>query len=114
MKVQVRGTDGLALQPLSEEIQIVGTEVFTEWQYVVHARQGGKQTIWVSVNALLGSVAGSTDSIISLPVLYKQVDVDVGVLERSTQFVTTNWKWLVGTALGLSGAIVAWIGLLTP
>ena len=114
MKVQVRGTDGLVLQPLSEEIQIVGTEVFSEWQYVVEARQGGRQTIWVSVNALLGGVGGSTDSIISLPVLHKQVDVDVGALERSRQFVTTHWKWLIGTALGLSGAIVAWIGLLTP
>ncbi|MEL7156173.1 MAG: hypothetical protein AAFN30_06185 [Actinomycetota bacterium] len=112
MRVQARATDGLDLRALSEETQIVGTTSFSEWQFVVGARQGGKEVIWVSVSALLGNGGDATDSVISLPVLHQQVVVNVGAMQRSTHFVAAHWKWMIGTALAFSGAVVAWIRVL--
>ena len=113
MKVVCTSTDGLAVHPLSEEIQVVASQRFTEWHFSVDAHRHGKEMVWVSASALLGDLNDGISSVISLPVLHQAVDVAVSPLERSAAFARDNWKWVVGTAIGISSAVVAWIGLLS-
>jgi hypothetical protein len=44
-------------------------------------------------------------------VLERDIRIHVDVVYGTRRFVTGNWQWLVGTAVGLGGGIAAWIAL---
>ncbi|MEM9891858.1 MAG: hypothetical protein AAF962_13415 [Actinomycetota bacterium] len=112
MKVRASTSDGLRLTSLSEETQPVSSQRPTDWTFAVEATEHGRQYIWVSISATLPGQGPTGGSTLSLPVLHRTIEVAIGPGARIRGFVTDNWQWLIGTAVALSGAVLAWLSLL--
>jgi hypothetical protein len=109
MGVSLQGA-GFDVRAFSDEEQVVTDSDATTWEYEVVARKRGPQTLVLSVGLRI-PVAGEPDRRRSVPVLERRIEVQVTRLELVGAFAKNNWQWIVGTVVGLGGAITAWIKL---
>jgi hypothetical protein len=78
------------------------------WEFDVTPLRSGQRQITLSVAMRIeaeGIVAGRR----GVSVLEKQIDVQVNIGYATRSFVSSNWQWLVPTALALAGTIAAWL-----
>ncbi len=110
MAVELRG-DGFrvtALNPTENSEQLLRPTA--RWAFDVLPERSGARKLQVSV-ALRVPLPGRGDERISVPVLERQVVVEVDARYVSEQFLRRNWQWLFATGAGLAGAITAWMTL---
>ena len=80
------------------------------WEFDVLPKRSGTQRLQLSV-AMRIPLPDRPDERVSAPVLERDIRVTVDPYYSGQQFVAKNWQWLVGAAVGLGGAIGAWLKL---
>jgi hypothetical protein len=107
MGVELRGSsfDIIAFSPPEQLIAPLA-----RWEFDVTPVRAGLQTLTLCVNLRIDSPV-TPGGRIAVPVLERDIRIRVDVGYRTRRFVTNNWQWLIATALGLGGALTAWIAL---
>jgi hypothetical protein len=107
MGVELRGSSFM-IEALSPVEQLVVP--LARWEFDVTPLRSGRQTLTLCVTIRIDSphVSGGQ---IAVPVFERDIRIKVDVVYGTRRFVTNNWQWLVGTAVGLGGGIAAWITL---
>jgi hypothetical protein len=95
MEAQLEGAPGFEVTPLTPVRQPVSRAAPTEWRWNVRANEAGRQTLHLTLNAIV-TVDGERFPR-SLNVLNREIEVDITALQRAGMFVEANWQWLAGT-----------------
>jgi hypothetical protein len=102
MEAELEGAPAFEVTPLTPIRQPVSRAAPTEWRWNVTANQTGKQTLHLTINAIV-TVDGERFPR-SLNVLDRDIEVEITALQRATLFVERNWQWLAGTLILPFGA----------
>jgi hypothetical protein len=94
------------LTPMATDEQLVYPTA--RWEFDVRPLHAGERQLFLSV-ALRIPIPERDYEPISEPVMERRIKVQVDMMYGSRQFIRKNWQWLAGTAVGLGGAITAWI-----
>ncbi len=110
MGVELRG-EAFEVTPFSPSEQLVAPTA--RWEFDIRPQRAGRQTLTLCVCLRVdrASSAATTLGRIAVPVLERTIRIRVDVGYGVRQFVAANWQWLIGTVLGLGGALAAWIAL---
>jgi len=106
MQVELVG-DGFAIVPLSQPGQLIVPTA--RWEFLVTPLRSGAQslavvgTCWITVDGAERAVA--------VPAFERMITVDVDFAYGVRKAFAANWQWIIGTVVGLGGAIAAWIAL---
>jgi hypothetical protein len=95
MEAQLEGAPGFEVTPLTPVRQPVSRAAPTEWRWTVRANEAGRQTLHLTINAIV-TVDGERFPR-SLNVLNREIEVDITASQRAGMFVEANWQWLAGT-----------------
>jgi hypothetical protein len=95
MEVRLEGAPAFEVVPLTPPRQPVSRAAPTEWRWNVTANETGKQTLHLTINAIV-TVDGERFPR-SLNVLDRDIEVDITAMQRLGMFVGNNWQWLAGT-----------------
>jgi hypothetical protein len=108
MGVELKGSsfDIIAFSPPEQLIAPLA-----RWEFDVTPVRAGLQTLTLCVNLRIDSPV-TPGGRIAVPVLERDILIRVDVGYGTRRFVTNNWQWLIATALGLGGALAAWIALI--
>jgi hypothetical protein len=79
------------------------------WEFEVTPVRTGAQTLTLKGTSLV--TIGGIERTIAVPSFDREITVDVDVVYGLRRFIRANWQWIVGTIVGLGGAIAAWIAL---
>jgi hypothetical protein len=96
MEVQLEGS-AFTVSALTPARQPVSRSSPTEWRWDVKANQTGRQTLHLTINAIV-TVDGERFAR-SLRVLNRDIVVEITPLQRAGRFITGNWQWLAGTVI---------------
>ncbi len=107
MGVELRGSS-FEIVGYSPPEQLVADQA--RWEFDVTPVRSGSQTLTLCVSLRIDSPFAPGGRI-AVPVLERDIRIHVDVVYGTRRFVTGNWQWLVGTAVGLGGGIAAWIAL---
>lgn len=105
MGVELKGIS-FEITPLSPAEQLVAP--LARWEFDVTPRQSGLQTLTLCITLRIESPVTPKGSI-AVPVLERQIRIRVDLGYGTRRFFAANWQWLIATALGLGGALAAWI-----
>ena len=108
MTVELVG-DAFEIRPLSPPTQPVAPTA--HWEFEVTPRRSGHRVLTLTATAVV-SIDG-TERTVAVPAFDRDIDVTVDFGYGTAQFLRGNWQWLVGTLVGLGGALAAWIALFT-
>jgi hypothetical protein len=109
MAVKLTGGTGFSIERLTPtEEQLVAPTA--RWEFDVVPVRAGEQELHLSATMRI-PLPGRDDERITVPVIERKIKVQVDLVYSSRRFVGKNWQWLAGTAIGLGGAIAAWIEL---
>jgi hypothetical protein len=104
MGVSLSG-DSFDIAPLTPDEQVVaGVAV---WEFDVIPRRSGSQVLTLCVTLRI-EIPQRPEGRMAIPVLDREITVQVNVVFGLRQFVGRNWQWLVATVIGLGGAVVGW------
>jgi hypothetical protein len=106
MVVELVG-DAFAITALSPAAQVLTP--IARWEFEVTPLRSGKQRLTLKGTSLV-TVDGVERSI-GVPAFDRDIKVVVDVGYGLRGFLAANWQWIVGTVVGLGGAIAAWIAL---
>jgi hypothetical protein len=107
MGVELRGSS-FEITGYSPLEQLVAP--LARWEFDVTPVRAGNQTLTLCVSLRINSpFAGGGQ--IAVPVLERKIRIRVDVSYGTRRFVMSNWQWLIATALGLGGAVAAWVAL---
>jgi hypothetical protein len=106
MVVELVG-DAFAITALSPAAQVLTP--IARWEFEVTPLRSGKQRLTLKGTSLV-TVDGVERSI-GVPAFDRDIKVVVDVGYGVRGFLAANWQWIVGTVVGLGGAIAAWIAL---
>jgi hypothetical protein len=111
MSVELKGGDAFKITSYSESEQAV--DLNARWEFDVLPVRSGVQTLvlCVCLRVPLAEFAELGSGRKSVPVLERAIRIRVNVPYSTRRFLTSNWQWLVATAVGLGGGIAAWITL---
>ncbi|MFJ7792370.1 hypothetical protein [Pseudomonas sp. NPDC096950] len=84
--------ENYSIKSITPEQQIVANQGITEWKWSVHPTSEGRQTLYLTLTAIL-SVDGSTLQK-SIRTFEKEIVVEVTATQRIKYFVENNWQWL--------------------
>jgi len=104
MRVRLYG-DGFQVTPRSDENQAVPETGFAEWIFDVLPEAGGSMMLTLAV-AVRFKLPGS-DEVTDLPVLTRDITVQVDAWWRAKQLFAANWQWFLG---GIGSVLVALAG----
>jgi hypothetical protein len=107
MGVELKGTS-FEITPFSLVEQLVTPKA--RWEFDVRPNRAGNQTLTLCISMRVDSPA-ATGGRIAIPVLERDIKIHVDIGFSTRRFVTANWQWLIATAVGLGGALVAWLEL---
>ena len=107
MGVELKGTS-FEIIPFSPVEQLVTPKA--RWEFDVRPNRAGNQTLTLCISMRVDSPA-ATGGRIAIPVLERDIKIHVDIGFSTRRFVTANWQWLIATAVGLGGALVAWLEL---
>jgi len=94
--------DGFNITPYSDEGQTIPDNGFAEWDYDILPIKSGNLTLTLAV-AIRYKLSGS-DEITDLPVLTRQIEVQVNRWWTTTHFIGDNWQYFLG---GIGTVILA-------
>ena len=80
------------------------------WEFNVRPYRAGHQTLTLCV-CLRVDLPTTMGGSIAIPVLEREIRIRVSIAFSVHRFLAGNWQWLIATALGLGGALTAWITL---
>lgn len=86
--------DGFEITTRSDEGQVVLENRFAEWLFDVLPVESGRKTL--SLHIALRLKLPSTEETIDLPVLARNIAVQVDPWWTAKRVATTNWQWIVG------------------
>jgi hypothetical protein len=110
MGVELKGSS-FEIVPYSPLEQLVAPTA--RWEFDVLPHHAGLQTLTLCVSLRIepersgAAVSGR----IAIPILERDIRIRVDMSYGARRFVAGNWQWLIATALGLGGAIAAWVAL---
>ena len=107
MGVQLLG-HAFYIDELSPREQLVPS--MARWEFNVTPKRIGNQVLILCATMMIQTSRG--DGLIAVPVLERDVDVQVDVRYGAKSFISHNWQWLTATCIGLGGAISAWATLI--
>jgi Hsp70 protein len=107
MGVQLLGR-AFYIDELSPREQLVPS--MARWEFNVTPKRAGNQVLILCATMMIQTPRG--DGLIAVPVLERDVDVQVDVRYGARSFISHNWQWLTATCIGLGGAISAWATLI--
>jgi hypothetical protein len=108
MTVELRGS-AFEIDSLSAAEQLVAP--LARWEFDVRPLRFGVHALTLCICLRIDSPS-VRDGRISVPVLEKQIRIQVDVVYGTRRFVRANWQWLIASMLGLGGALAAWAALL--
>ena len=91
MRVRLTGTEGLDVESLSEETQLVATDSASQWDYALRAVRSGEQELRLAVTAVL-TMEGSEHLRRDVPVMTQTIRVKVNPLFSTSTFVVNEWR----------------------
>ncbi len=91
MEARLRG-QAFAITPLTPEIQAVSKIERTEWKWQLKPQQAGRQSLHLTLSALLDIEGHNTPRIVKT--FEKTILVEVTTTQKITRFLEANWKWL--------------------
>jgi hypothetical protein len=94
--------EGFKVTTHSDESQAVADIDFAEWLYDVLPTHSGDRTLTLQI-AIRYKLA-NTEEITNLPVLTRDISVQVNPWWTATTFVSDNWQWFFG---GIGGLVVS-------
>jgi hypothetical protein len=94
MEAQLEGS-AFSISALTPARQPVSRSSPTEWRWDVKANQTGRQTLHLTINAIV-TIDGERFAR-SLRVLNRDIVVEITPLQQAGRFITGNWQWLAGT-----------------
>ncbi len=80
------------------------------WEFDVTPYRAGHQSLTLCISLRIDSPE-ITGGRIAVPVLEREIQVQVDIAFSARRFLVKNWQWLAATILGLGGALAAWITL---
>jgi hypothetical protein len=95
MEATLEGEPAFAVNPLTPQQQAVGAAAPTEWKWTVTAKQDGVHPLHLGIVVILNVEGERTPR--SLPVLDRDIVVDVTASQRIAAFVSNNWQFILGT-----------------
>jgi hypothetical protein len=101
MRVRLFG-DGFKVTTHSDENQAVPEQLFAEWLFTVIPQSAGDRTLDLQV-AVRFKLPNS-EEVTELPVLTREIAVQVNTWWSVKQFISENWKWFLS---GIGGVVVA-------
>lgn len=103
MKVRLSG-EAFKLKSFSDMVQFIGTSGYTQWEWdVIPVKSGNKfMHLSLSVSVYLNNYGEKKKS---LPVLDKEIYVEVNFPWSFCYFFNNNWQWIVGTIIAILGLI---------
>jgi hypothetical protein len=110
MTVLLRG-DGFAVTTLSPAEQLVAA--VARWEFDVTPNRAGNRELQLCVSMRIAMPTMPLEQI-AIPVFERRIHVRVDPVYAARYFTTHHWQWLVGTLVGLGGAITAWYQLIRP
>jgi hypothetical protein len=105
MAVKVLGEPQFTVTPLSTEQQVVSSDV-TAWEFDVVPKQGGTQKLTIRITARI-KMDNGTEETHDLPVVSKDVKVQVSWIYLVKTWFISNWQWLAG--LLFSSGVLSWL-----
>jgi len=105
MAVTLKG-DGFHITSYSDEEQGVTQDRITKWEFDIRALQRGQQRLIMCVSLRI-PVPGQPPEHKSIPVREATIEVQVGALALTGQFVYGNWQWFIGTAIAIAAIVAA-------
>jgi hypothetical protein len=81
------------------------------WEFDVRPYRAGRQSLTLCVSLRIDSPSISSGRI-AVPVLEREIQIQVDIIFGARRFLAKNWQWLIVTILGLGSALAAWITLL--
>jgi hypothetical protein len=106
MTVELVG-DAFEIAALSPPTQPVASTA--HWEFEVTPLRAGAQTLTLKGTSLI--TIDGVERTIAVPAFDRGIRVEVDVAYGIRRFFGTNWQWIVGTLVGLGGAIGAWLAL---
>ncbi|MEM6910957.1 MAG: hypothetical protein AAF555_05175 [Verrucomicrobiota bacterium] len=97
--------NGLSILALSSEQQAVSLAGPTTWQWDVTPQASGKQTLFLSLDALL-FVDGERQAR-TLRTFEREIEVEVAWGEDLLQTLQVHWQWMTGSVLIPLGSLIA-------
>jgi Caspase domain/TIR domain len=107
MGVELRG-DAFEVTSFSPAEQLVAP--LARWEFDVTPYRAGHQSLTLCVSLRIDSPE-ITGGRIAVPVLEREIQIQVDIVFGVRRFLAKNWQWLIATILGLGGALAAWITL---
>jgi hypothetical protein len=80
------------------------------WEFDVRPYRAGHQSLTLCVSLRIDSPT-ITSGRIGVPVLEREIQVQVDIVFGACHFLAKNWQWLIATILGVCGALATWITL---
>ena len=110
MSVDLKG-DAFQITPYSAPTQIVAP--LARWEFDVLPSRSGLQTLILCVCLLvaLPGLEAANTGYRSMPVLEREIRIQVDVSYSTRRFLASNWQWLIATVAGFGGGIAAWMAL---
>jgi hypothetical protein len=107
MGVELKGTsfEVTSFSPLEQLVAPLA-----RWEFDVRPCRAGYQTLTLCVSLRVDSPA-VTGGRIAIPVLEREIRIQVDIGFSTRRFLSSNWQWLIATIVGLGGALVAWVAL---
>jgi hypothetical protein len=104
MRTRLYG-NGFEVTTHSDESQAVVDNDFAEWLFDVLPLHSGKQTLTLQI--AIRYKLSSSEEITNLPVLTRDIAVQVNTWWSIEKFVSENWQWLFG---GVGGVLLSLAG----
>ncbi len=99
-------SEAFQITSYSDEEQSVTQKDITTWEFDIRAVKRGSQQLHMRVS-LRVPVQGQPIVRKSIPVRDASIEVQVGAPALIAHFVSSNWQWVIGTAVAIGAAVAA-------
>ena len=96
MQAQLTG-QGFAIEALMPDLQGIGSERTTRWEWEVTSTRPGIQQLYLSLSAWV-DIAGH-DAPVVIQTFYRTIDVEITIPQRLLEVLQRNWQWLCAAVL---------------
>jgi hypothetical protein len=98
---------GFDVHPLTPERQAISNSDRTEWKWDITAKEPGTQDLRLTISVVI-TVNGHEAPRV-LDVYQRTIEVHVAIGTRISEFLSTNWQWLLGLCAGLPTLVFGWL-----
>jgi hypothetical protein len=107
MKARLDGGDAFEIKELfdSETMAIIGD--YTQWDWDVTPLKSGIQKLLLYVGGII-EIRDLSDRFFCVPVLEREIQVDINYNYKIKKLLTNYWQWIIGTIIALLGLITTY------